>query len=139
MKFKYILIVLIFVLISCAKIENKVCFKDKCFEVEIMDSEEKRVNGLMFRDNLDFDKGMLFVFEKEDKYDFWMKNMKFPIDVVWINENKEVVYMHKNTPPCPENVCFSIMPDREARYVLEVNSGVADDIGLNIGDKLEFN
>ncbi len=136
---KYLIILFLIIVISCAKIENKVCFKDECFEVEIMDSEEERVKGLMFRDNLEDDKGMLFIFDKEDRYDFWMKNMKFPIDIVWINENKEVVYMHKNTPPCPENVCFSIMPDREAKYVLEVNSGVANDIGLNIGDKLEFN
>src|SRR3989338_3791933 len=137
MKLKYFFIVALIISISCAKVENKVCFKEECFNVEIMDSKEERANGLMFKENLDIDKGMLFVFEKEDKYDFWMKNMKFPIDIIWINEDKEIVYMHKNTPPCPENVCFSIVPDEKALYVLEINSGLADEIGLNIGDKFK--
>src|SRR3989344_5194996 len=98
-----ILLVLLVVLISCAKVENKVCFKDKCFNVEIADDEE-RTNGLMFRGQMDRDNGMLFIFDKEDKYDFWMKNMNFPLDILWINEDKKVVYIHKDTPPCPENV-----------------------------------
>ena len=138
MKLKYLLILFLIILISCSKIENRVCFKDKCFNVEIADTNEERSKGLMFRDHLGLDKGMLFVFDKEDKYDFWMKNMKIPLDIIWINKNKEVVYMHKNTPPCPENVCFSIVPNKEAKYVLEINSGVTDKLGLNIGDSASF-
>jgi|SRR3989344_2990061 len=139
MKFRYIIIVLAVILISCSRIESKVCFKGKCFDTEIADSEEERSMGLMFRDNLDLNKGMLFVFDEEDKYPFWMKNMKFPVDIIWINEGNEIVYMHKNTPLCPENVCFSIIPNKEAKYVLEINSGIADKINLNIGDKAEIN
>ncbi len=133
-----ILIVLLVVLISCAKAENKVCIKGECFNVEIADSAEERSQGLMFRENIDKGDGMLFIFEKEDKYGFWMKNMKFPIDILWINENKSVVYMHKNTPPCPENVCFSIIPDKDAKYVLELNKGVIDELNINLGDGVVF-
>ncbi len=135
MKIKYTLILFLIILISCSKIENKICLKDKCFNVEIADSNEERSEGLMFRDSLDLDKGMLFIFDEEGKYDFWMKNMKIPLDIIWINEDKEAVYVHKNTPPCPENVCFSVVPDKEAKYVLEINPGVID---INIGDKLEI-
>ncbi len=130
-----ILILLIF-LVGCIK-EEKVCFKKDCFKVEISDSENERIKGLMYIEKLDENKGMLFVFDKEDYYPFWMKNVLIPLDIIWLNKDKEVVYISKNVQLCKED-CTSINPNANAMYVLEVNAGISDKIGLKEGDKLEF-
>jgi uncharacterized membrane protein (UPF0127 family) len=138
MKTLHLLFLVLILLASCSSQISRVCFRETCFDVEIADSDEERSKGLMFRDSLGINNGMLFVFDKEDIYDFWMKNTKIPLDIIWLNKEKEVVYTHKNTPPCPENVCFSIVPSKKALYVLELNSGVIEKIDLSINDKLEF-
>jgi uncharacterized membrane protein (UPF0127 family) len=107
--------------------------------VELSKTEEELKRGLMFRKELSLDSGMLFVFDKEKIYPFWMKNTLIPLDIIWLNEEKEIVFISKNTPPCLENNCKSILPDKESKYVLEINGGVSDKINLEIGDKLIFN
>ena len=92
----------------------------------------------MFRKELAQNRGMLFIFEKEDIYPFWMKNTFIPLDIIWINADKEVVFLSKDNPPCKEISCLSINPQRPAKYVLEVNAGAIDKIGLKLGDKLGF-
>src|SRR4030042_2848822 len=67
--------------------QNQVCFKKHCFSVELAVTPEEREEGLMFRKNLDSDKGMLFIFEKEGKYGFWMKKTLIPLDIIWIDDN----------------------------------------------------
>ena len=116
---------------------DKVCFEDYCFYVELAETREERNLGLMFRENLNLDRGMLFVFEEEGEYSFWMKNTLIPLDIIWINQNKEVVSIADDTQPCG-TTCESISPDGKARYVLEINGGIADNIGLGVGDKLDF-
>jgi uncharacterized protein len=119
--------------------ENTVCFEKHCFLVKLAIRDDELKQGLMFRKSLDQNRGMLFVFKKEDKYPFWMKNTLIPLDIIWINAEKEVVFINKNTQPCLENYCQSIKPDKNAKYVLEINSGLTDKINLNLGDKLIFN
>jgi len=92
----------------------------------------------MFRKELAQNRGMLFIFEKEDIYPFWMKNTFIPLDIIWINADKEVVFLSKDNSPCKEISCLSINPQRPAKYVLEVNAGAIDKIGLKLGDKLGF-
>ena len=116
---------------------DKVCFNENCFEVEIADTPELRDKGLMNRDSLDKDKGMLFVFPKQDIYAFWMKDTLIPLDIIWLNSNKEVVSMSKNSLPCSSS-CPKINPRNKAKYVLEINAGMSDEINLSMGDKLEF-
>ena len=118
---------------------NSVCFKNKCFNVEIVDDNIERQRGLMFRESLDNDTGMLFIFEKSGVYPFWMKNTLIPLDIIWIDEKKEVVYISKNTLICKNDPCSSYNPNTLALYVLEINAGKAEEIGLKVGDKLEFN
>jgi len=118
--------------------DKSVCIGKDCFYVEIADTPEKRNQGLMYRENLDEDRGMLFIFEKEEIYSFWMKNTLIPLDIIWLNENKEVVFIVKNAQPCEEENCPSIKPDKEARYVLEINAGLVDKIGLKTGNYLTF-
>ncbi|MCX6764810.1 MAG: DUF192 domain-containing protein [Candidatus Nealsonbacteria bacterium] len=122
-----------------SKPENKIFFKEHCFFVELAKTDEELKRGLMFKKELNPDSGMLFVFDKEKIYPFWMKNTLIPLDIIWLNEEKEIVFMSKNTPPCFENNCKSIVPDKESKYVLEISGGVSDKINLEIGDKLIFN
>ncbi len=93
----------------------------------------------MFRKELGADHGMLFIFPENREHSFWMENTLIPLDIIWINENKEVVFINQNTPPCVSDPCESFKPDQEARYVLELNAGIADLVNLSIGDKLKFN
>lgn len=137
-----LLIILVFLFVSKmvpdSSQENKVCFKNHCFYVELAKTRAEKARGLMFRENLDLDKGMLFIFEEEGKYPFWMKNTLLPLDIIWLNKEKEVVFLRKNVLPCSEEDCQTIRPDKKAKYVLEVNGGLADKIGLRVGDKLTF-
>ena len=117
---------------------KRVCFKENCFSVELALTPEERAYGLMFREHLNKDEGMLFVYEEERKYSFWMKNTVIPLDMIWINNDKEVVFIAKNVQPCRQDSCPVIYPDRKALYVLELNAGLSDDINLKVGDKMHF-
>lgn len=118
---------------------NQVCFGKNCFDVELATTVAEMSRGLMFRKSLAPNKGMLFIFEKEKNYPFWMKNTLIPLDIIWINENKETVFISENSQPCQEeSPCLSIYPDKNAKYILEINGGLAEKIGLKIGDKMNF-
>lgn len=94
----------------------------KCIKVEIVDNDESRRIGLSGRDSLGLDEGMLFVFDTEGEHVFWMRGMRFPLDIIWINKNKRVVYIAKNVPPCQESSCPLYKPGVNSLYVLEVNA-----------------
>ena len=135
-----ILVILLLSLILIGnKNQNRVCFKNYCFKVELAKTEKERDRGLMFRKNLDSDKGMLFIYEKEGIYPFWMENTLIPLDIIWIDQNKEVVFINENSQPCQNNYpCPLINLDKNAQYVLEINGGMAEKIGLKIGAKIDF-
>lgn len=119
--------------------ESQVCFGDDCFQVELALTPAEQSQGLMHRDQLDPDMGMLFVFQQEGIYPFWMKNTLIPLDIIWINENLTVVHIEENAQPCSPLSCTMMTPDHEARYVLEINGGLAEQIGLRIGDNTAIN
>ncbi|MEK7080259.1 MAG: DUF192 domain-containing protein [Patescibacteria group bacterium] len=116
------------------KQEKSVCFESFCFEVEIAKTPLELSQGLMFRKSLGQNKGMLFIFEKEGIYPFWMKNTLIPLDIIWIDENNKVVFISENTQPCPQKDCLQIIPQAEAKYVLELNAGQAREAKIKIGD-----
>jgi uncharacterized membrane protein (UPF0127 family) len=126
------------VLLAPSHFDRQVCFKGNCFSVEIARTEAEKEKGLMFRKELDKKSGMLFIFDKDGIYPFWMKNTIIPLDIIGINENYEVVFINKSVQPCTELTCPIIKPSAMAKYVLEVNSGVSERIGLNLGDKLQL-
>lgn len=105
---------------------------------ELAIAEEQRQQGLMFRKGMKEDQGMLFIFEEENYYSFWMKNTYFPLDMLWLDSNRLIVHIEENVPPCPVEPCPSYMPTRPARYVLELVSGSVKKHGLKIGDRLDF-
>ena len=131
---------ILFVFISGCKSNNirRVWIKDYCVNAEVVDNEAGRERGLMSRDRLRQDQGMLFIFEKSEIYNIWMKNMLFPIDIIWISENKKIVYFTENAQPCLSNSCPDFTHLNPARYVLEVNSGFIRSHRLRTGDSLKF-
>jgi uncharacterized protein len=119
--------------------QNQVCFGSRCFFVELAKTSLEQEKGLMNRKQLDKDKGMLFIFEKEGIYAFWMKNTLIPLDIVWINSNNKVVFISQNTEPCKSLICPSVVPTAKAKYILEINAGICEEIGLKLGDELKIN
>jgi len=104
---------------------------DVPLQVQIADSEPRRVRGLMFQDELPYDQGMLFVFNDPGLYSLWMLNMQFPLDMIWFDQDGKVVHIEKNVLPCSTPLeiaagCKSVIPDGDAVYILEVTSGFID-------------
>jgi hypothetical protein len=111
------------------------------FEVEIAKTMSQQAKGLSFRDSLDKNKGMLFDFSGEAKQTFWMMGMKFPLDIIWI-KNGEIVGIDKNvpapTPGTPEAALKLYNSPDLIDKVLEINAGLCDELGINIGDKISI-
>lgn len=103
------------------------------FTVEIADDPVERAEGLMFRENMARDHGMLFDFADEDFRSFWMKNTPLPLDIIFIKADGTVDSIAHNTTPFSTEGIPSYGP---VRFVFEVNAGVADEIGLKPGDRL---
>ena len=105
-------------------------------KVELALTEAEQNKGLSGRSELRDGEGMLFVFAKPGKYSFWMKDMNFPIDMVWLGEDLKVVYIKKNADPklYPE----TYGPETDAKYVLEVVAGFSDKNNLKVGDSVVF-
>jgi hypothetical protein len=110
--------------------QHKVCFGNHCFEAKVANTLLKKARGLMFRKQLPPDRGMLFIFGKEVVSPMWMFGMRFPIDIIWINAEKKVVDIQKNLPPCRGLLCPAYYPKQKAKYVLEINAGLCDEIGI---------
>lgn len=106
--------------------------------VELADTPQKHEKGLMFRERLADDRGMLFVFELEGPYSFWMKNVRFPLDIIWFDENRKAVFIARNLQPCETSIWPSYTPDRNAKYVLEVNGGLVDRYRISLNSTLVF-
>ncbi len=103
----------------------------KRFDIEIADSDQTRMQGLMFRKRMEEAHAMLFIFPQAELQSFWMKNTHISLDIIYVNEKKEVVSIQKNTIPFSEQGLPSYYP---AQFVVEVNAGLADAYGIREGD-----
>ena len=103
---------------------------------EVADTEEARVQGLSYRPELGDENSMLFVFDSPGYYPFWMKDMNFPIDIIWIGENMRVVHIKENASPSSYPLVFE--PGKPAKYVLETTAGFSSRNDLEVGDKVKF-
>jgi uncharacterized membrane protein (UPF0127 family) len=110
----------------------------KVLQVEVMVSDEDRAMGLMFRPSLPLDRGMLFLFETPDFHGIWMKNCRFPIDIVWLDEARQVVHVAEKVPPCKVEPCPVYKPLRRASWVVELNAGQARREGAVVGAAVRF-
>ncbi len=102
-------------------------------DIEIADTEPKRMQGLMFREHMNENQGMLFIFPREDYQAFWMKNTVISLDMIFVNKKKEIINIHKNTTPFSEQTYPSTAP---AIYVIEVVAGFTDKYDIKPGDKI---
>ena len=105
---------------------------------ELAVTAEERGRGLMFREKLLPDQGMLFVFEVEDFHSFWMKNTLIALDMLWLDKERRIVHIERDVPPCRADPCPSYTPRRPGSYVLELKAGSADRLKLKLFDRLEF-
>ncbi len=110
-------------------------------QVEIASTDQQRKIGLMNRLNLDQDRGMLFIFDKQGVLYFWMKDTLFPLDMVFIDQKGIIQDIVRNAQPCTgsDADCLKISPRKPVRYVLEINAGEADRLGLKLGDTVSWN
>lgn len=115
---------------------DTVVIKDQELKVWLADTQESQRQGLSVFESLSPDTGMLFIFDSSDDHAFWMKNMKFNIDIFWLNEDKEVIFIKRDAKP--EDYPESYQAGIDSRYVLETVSGFADLYDIQIGDHLNF-
>ena len=104
---------------------------------ELAQGAEETQRGLMFRKNLDQDKAMLFIYSETSRHAFWMKNMRFPLDIIWIGADRRINHIYKNAPPC-KDICNDLIPPSPAQFVLEVNAGFTEKHQIQIGDRVKF-
>lgn len=110
----------------------------RILQVEVMVRDEDRARGLMFRPSLPQDRGMLFLFSELDHHGIWMKNCRFPIDILWLDEQRRVVHVEQSVPPCKADPCPVYTPLRQAAFVVEINAGQARLEKATIGSVLQF-
>lgn len=120
---------------------HRVCFEKNCFNVETSVTAQEKEKGLMERVSLPQNAGMLFVYGDDDIRRFWMKNTLIPLDIIWLDKNKQIIFIKHSAEPClqdPSAECPIIFPMGVARYVLEINSGISQKINLKEGDQAKF-
>jgi uncharacterized membrane protein (UPF0127 family) len=108
------------------------------FSAELATDDAAREHGLMERTSLEAGHGMLFVFPDLAPRWFWMKNTLIPLDILYFGDQRQLVSMQLNVPPCKGDPCPSYPSGRPARYVLEVPAGTAAQLGIQVGDRLEI-
>jgi len=122
--------------VACASDEPSVELGGERFKVEIADTTEKQALGLMFRDSMPADEGVIFLFPNEAPRSFWMKNTRIPLDIMYFDKDLVMVSISADTPPCRVSRCPSYPSSKPAMYVLELNAGKAAELGVGPGDRL---
>jgi uncharacterized protein len=103
----------------------------------VADTDAKRTEGLSGVENISQDQGMLFILDYPSKQGFWMKEMKFPLDIIWVGDNDTVVHIEKNLQPCMSIFfCPVFTTMKEAKYVIETRAGFADSHSVKEGTRV---
>jgi uncharacterized membrane protein (UPF0127 family) len=137
-RFVPVLLLLLLSTSSCMSSEPRVRLGGEWFSVELATTPKDQSLGLMFRESMPDDHGMLFIFPTEARRSFWMKNTRIALDIFYFDEELKLVSVSENTPPCRVQQCPSYPSDGPARYVLELNAGKAQQLGVSVGDPLEL-
>jgi len=113
---------------------HSITIEDKAsFLVEIADEPEEQRRGLMYREEMAEDRGMLFVFDQAGPQSFWMKNTYIPLDILFITEDARILHIHKNAQPHDTS---SVVVNEPVKAVLEINAGLSDRYGIAEGDRV---
>lgn len=136
---KMFIVVIVVILVATAlaintNYKSTLQFGNKTIAVEEVKSLRDKQKGLSGRESIADNRGMLFIYDEAGKHCFWMKDMKFPIDILWLDESKQVVYIAAHVPP--ESFPDSFCPPEDAKYVLEVKAGLSDQAGVDVGSQL---
>jgi uncharacterized membrane protein (UPF0127 family) len=113
----------------------------KEIRVEVLSKKQDMMRGMMFRDSLASDRGMLFVHGSPGLYPYWMYQVRIPLDIIWLDMNRQVVEISSNTPPCKSGSakeCESYGGRKMAVYVLELPGGSSEKFGIRVGDRVTF-
>ncbi len=129
-----IIILLIYITYTPQTIQ-KVCVREKCFDVSIADTPDLRAKGFMDTPTLSEHEGKLFIFEKEGTYGFWMKNTTIPLDIIWISKDRKILAI-VSAEPCLSENCIVYKPYVSSKYVLEILSGQTNN--FTIGETVLF-
>ncbi len=117
----------------------RVVIQGKVLELEVARTPEQISSGLMFREELPADRGMLFIYEPARAVRFWMRNVFLPLDMIFLREG-EIIHIARSVPPCRGMVCPAYGPDAPVDRVIELRGGRAEELGLAVGDpmRVEF-
>ena len=113
----------------------------KTIHAELMVKPEDMMRGMMFRESVAPDHGMLFFHASAGKYKYWMYQVKIPLDIIWMDANHKVVEISPNTPPCKSTSaqdCTNYGGNEDAKYVLELGGGGAARNNIKVGDVIQF-
>jgi uncharacterized protein len=134
----FVLVLVITLLLSRRSPEVKI--GGETFKVEIADSDEEKQIGLSEKTTLKDNEGMLFIFDKPDTYSFWMKEMDFPIDIVYLNGDRVTTVIKNAQPPTSSDQDLEIFrPEEPSDKVLEIKAGLADRYNITKGSTVEIN
>lgn len=126
---------LLFILPNFLKPATNLWIGDGIFSVDVASTDASRKKGLSGKSELPADEALLMVFPAEDKHGIWMKNMNFPIDVVWLDKNKKIVHIVKNFSPNDSTTRFTVRP---AKYVIELAAGTVDNKAIKTNNLAIF-
>jgi len=129
---------LLFIFISQVDDNKTITINGIKIEVEIADTIQKQTKGLSGKERLESDQGMLFIFPEYKIRNFWMKEMLFPIDIIWILDNK-IIGIERNVPIPKGEVMPNYISPQKINYVLELNANFTDENDIEIGDTVKFN
>lgn len=109
------------------------------YAIEVADDDPERARGLMYRDALPADRGMLFIHDAEEPQAYWMKNTRIALDILYFDSRRKLVSQQRDVPPCSlGDACPPYPSNAPARYVLELNAGEAARLQLQDGAELQF-
>jgi len=135
------LLLLVFTLPGCSAMQSKpwVEIRGQRFTVEVADTFEERERGLMFRDSMEKDNGMLFIHDNEERQAYWMKNTKIPLDILYFSKERKLVSAQERVPPCSAgDRCPPYASEGEALYVLELNAGSVELYKIKAGNEMKI-
>lgn len=136
-----LLLISLLALAGCASADGRhwVELAGSRYRVELAQDDETRARGLMFREEMDTDHGMLFIHDRQEPQAYWMKNTKLPLDILYFDTERRLVSQQRDVPPCSAgDMCPPYPSFKPARYVLELNAGQAAKLNLQDGTELIF-
>jgi uncharacterized protein len=120
-------------------LQTKVTVNNFDLTVYLAMTNEQIIKGLVIKNQLKENEGMLFVYQLPAKYTFSMRGMKFPIDIIWLDNARKVIHIEHSLEPCPSDIdCPKFIPSAAALYVLETIAGFSNRHDVKIGTQIDF-